>query len=78
METGISLMELDCHSLTMVISMRLVKLRELTYVVGTMLTLQLASVSQCSALYTQQVHLWCMLIMTSTTFNHQGGSYIVG
>ena len=41
METGISLMELDCLSLEMVISMSIVVLRELTYVVGTMLTHQL-------------------------------------
>ena len=44
-ETGISLMEIDCHSLMVVISMSFVYLRELTYVVGTMLTHQLASIA---------------------------------
>ena len=39
METGISLMEIDCHSL--VISLRVVKIRELTYIVGTVPTHQL-------------------------------------
>ena len=37
-ETGISPMELDCHSLEMVILLRLVELNKLTYVVTTMLT----------------------------------------
>ena len=37
-ETGISLMELDCHSLLMVISIRVVVLRELIYVVTLTLT----------------------------------------
>ena len=37
-ETGISLMELHCHSLEKVVYMSNVKLNELTYVVGTMLT----------------------------------------
>ena len=37
--TGISLTEIDCHSLAvMLVFMRLVELRELSYVVGTMLT----------------------------------------
>ena len=37
-ETGISLMKLDCHSLEVVILLRLVELNKLTYVVTTMLT----------------------------------------
>ena len=45
METGTSLMELDCHSLEMVISMRVVKVKELIYVVDTMLTHQLVSIA---------------------------------
>ena len=36
-ETGISLMKLDCHSLEVVILLRLVELNKLTYVVTTML-----------------------------------------
>ena len=44
-ETGTSLIELDCHSFYMVISMRIVQLRELIYVVETMLTHQLVSIA---------------------------------
>ena len=42
-ETGISLMEVDCNSL--VISLSIVILRELTFVVRTMLTHQLVSIA---------------------------------
>ena len=42
-ETGISLMELDCHS--PLLSLRAVVLRELIYVVGTMLPHQLVSIA---------------------------------
>ena len=59
-ETGISLMELDCNSLmVVVISMRSVKLRELTYVVGTMLTHQLVSIAVIFQL------MMSMMILTS-------------
>ena len=45
-ETGISLMELDCNSLVMVvISLSTVELRELTYVVGTVPPHQLVSIA---------------------------------
>ena len=38
-ETGISLMEIDCHSLQqLLVFMRLVEINELTYVVTTMIT----------------------------------------
>ena len=46
-ETGISLMELDWDSLTMVISMRVVVLRELIYVVGTIPPHQLVAIYRC-------------------------------
>ena len=36
---------IDCHSLEVVISMSFVQLRELTYIVGTMLTHQLVSIA---------------------------------
>ena len=51
-ETGISLMELDWDSLTMVISMRVVVLRELIYVVGTIPPHQLVSI----AVITNAIH----------------------
>ncbi|CAI8052135.1 hypothetical protein GBAR_LOCUS28539 [Geodia barretti] len=38
-------MELDCLSMEMVISMRIVYLREFTYIVGTVLTHQLVSIA---------------------------------
>ena len=59
-ETGISLIELDCRSLDVVISMRVVILRELIYVVGTVLTHQLVSIAVIFQL------LLSMTILTET------------
>ena len=44
-ETGISLMELDCHSQDMVISLRVVVLRVFTYFVVTIPPHQLVSIA---------------------------------
>ena len=44
-ETGISLMELDCRSLEVVISMSFVELRELAYIVITVLPHYLVSIA---------------------------------
>ena len=55
-ETGISLMELDCLSEEVVISMRVVVLRELIYVVGTIPPHQLVYIT---------VIFLCMMIITS-------------
>ena len=64
-ETGISLMELDWVSLEMVlISMRFVYLRELTYVVALMLTDRLASIA-----VTFQLML-SMMIVSSPGWSH--------
>ena len=55
-ETSISLMELlDCYFLMVVISMGIVELRELTYIVETMLSHQLVSIA---------VLLMSMMILT--------------
>ena len=58
--TGISLMKLDCLSIhLMLVSMRLVLLRELTYVVTLMLTHQLVSIAVIFQL------MLSMIILTS-------------
>ena len=44
-ETGISPTELDCQSLEVVISMRVVMLRELTFIIETMLSHLLVSIA---------------------------------
>ena len=44
-ETGTSLMEIDCHSLVVVISFSLVQLRELIFVILTMLMNQLVYIT---------------------------------
>ena len=59
-ETGISLLEIDCNSLIeMVISLSNVKLRELAYVVGTVPPHQLVSIA-----VRFQLKLSIMMIMT--------------
>ena len=66
-ETGISLMELDCHSLEMMIYLRLVKLRELIYVVVTVPHHQLVSIAvilQLMLTVTETQSMWdCILLV---------------
>ena len=49
-ETGSSLLELDCHSQEMEIFMKVVELKELNYVVSTLPTHQLVSIAVLSIL----------------------------